>query len=156
MKLLVRAFFLIDSGMMPKECSRPGTRTPKRDLDYCSGLAVAAGIGVSDAREDKEDYSKGRKEEETDDVAANEDHEQPAEPEGNAVIDLYGVVRQHIAQQVTAIERWNRKQVEDKERKVDLDCGNSEKHESLHTGIDAGQKHAAESVEHDFAATGSG
>src|ERR1017187_6921683 len=64
-------------------------------------------------------------------VAAHQDHQQPACPHGNPVVDLHSVIRQRISQEVTAIQRRNRQQVEEEEREVDEDGQDAEQYRGL-------------------------
>ena len=67
-------------------------------------------------------------------IAAHKDHQQVADPDGNPVVDLDGVVGQHVAQHAAAVERRNGEQVEEEEREVDLDGQGAEQNQRLQAG----------------------
>jgi len=108
------------------------------------------------AREDREDDVEGGHEEHADDGATDEDHEDPAEPEGNAVVGLDGVVGERIAQELASVERGDGEQIEDQEGEVDFDGSDAEQNDGLDVGVDAIEDLAVEGVEHDVAAAGRG
>ena len=60
-------------------------------------------------------------EEDAEDEAAEEDHDDEHAEHGDAVVELQGVVGKEVAEDVAAIERRKRDEVEDEEQQVEQD-----------------------------------
>lgn len=104
---------------------------------------VAAGpfSGVS---QDLVNDRKGREQENAHNVAAHEKHQHPAYPDGYPVISLYGIVWEHVTEEVAPVERRNREEVKDQECEIDFHRGDAEKNDGLDRGIHSQKKLVAE------------
>ena len=101
---------------------------------------------------DEEHHGECGGQEDAHDVSADEDHENPANPQGNAVVGLDGVVGEHVAEELAAIERRNGKQIEKQEGQVDLDGGDAQQNDGLDAGRYVREKSAVEGEVDDLAA----
>src|SRR5579863_7418856 len=106
---------------------------------------------LSSAKDEQDDGESGG-EEQAHDVAADEDHQDPAYPHGNAVVGLDGVVGEHVAEKLAAVEGRDGKQVEEKKCQINLHGGNAEQHDGLHRGGYVGEKSAVKGEVDDLAA----
>ena len=113
------------------------------------------GDGTLDVDQGEVNQAQRRTEQSHQHIPPHKDHEQVADPDGNPVVSLYGVVGKHIAQYAAAVERRNGEQVEEAQRKIDQNGQHAQQYECLQARGHAHGDTAAEGGQNQEAPIGS-
>lgn len=145
---------LFDSGVMTRNAAAFDERL-KKGWFHCTGaVGRTAPFVPLDVDESGIDQRQRRPHQHSQYRATHKNHQQVTHPAADPVIDLYGVVGQHVAQNMTAVERRNGQQVEEEQRQVDQNGQGGEQHQCLQAGRGAQGKTTSEGGQDQQAAIG--